>query len=322
VRVLLLGGTQFIGRALAEALAGRGHDLLLVHRGEHEPVGWLDAEHLHVNRRALTRADLIAFGADVVVDTSAMTRADAEVAVDALPQAARIVVLSSMDVYGAYGDLLAGRATAPVPLGEESPVRSSRYPYRGRYEGMDDYEKLDVEDVYRARMATICRLPVVFGPHDPQRREEFILRRLRANRAEIPFGSGSWLWSRLHVHDAARALLACVETETAAGEVLNIGPRCTLTVRQWAMAILSAADSSASLVSVPDRELPGDLWISGSIGQHMLADSCKAMSMLGWRDRDPVEAVADSVRWHLAHAPKSPEEDWSEDEAALARART
>jgi UDP-glucose 4-epimerase len=116
-----------------------------------------------------------------------------------------------MDVYEAYGQLLSGRASQAVPLAEDSPLRSSRFPYRGRYDGMEDYEKLDVEAVYRSRGAVVCRLPAVFGPHDDRGREEFILRRVRAGRDRIPFGPGTWLWSRLHVRDAAGGIVAAVE---------------------------------------------------------------------------------------------------------------
>ena len=231
MRVLVLGGTKFIGRALAEELHRRDHELLVVHRGEHEPDGWLDVQHLHRDRASLSESDVSSFAPDVVVDTSAMTRSDAELAVNAIHGDVRCVVLSSMDVYEAYGNLLAGRSGGPVPLAEDAPVRSSRHPYRGRYDDMEDYEKLDVEDIYRARGAVVCRLPAVFGPYDEQRREDFILRRVVAGRTQIPFGIGNGLWSRLHVHDAAVALAAVVEHRQIEDEVLNIGPTSTLTVR-------------------------------------------------------------------------------------------
>jgi nucleoside-diphosphate-sugar epimerase len=318
MRVLVLGGTKFIGRALVEELHRRGHDMLIVHRGAHEPDGWLDVQHLHRDRGSLSVSDVSSFAPDVVVDTSAMTHRDAELAVNAVRDDVRFVVLSSMDVYEAYGNLLAGRSGEPVPLAEDAPVRSSRYPYRGRYAGMEDYEKLDVEDIYRARRAVVCRLPAVFGPHDEQRREDFILRRVVAGRTQIPFGAGNWLWSRLHVHDAAVALAAVVEHRQIEDEILNIGPASTLTVRQWAKAILLAASSTSSMVPVPDTALPGDLWLSASIGQHILADSSKARALLNWRDRDPTVATADSVAWHLAHYIGGDDIDWTPDDAALA----
>lgn len=321
MRVMVLGGTKFIGRAVSEELFGRDHDVLVVHRGEHEPADWIDVEHRHCDRDELSPADVRAFGPDVVIDTSAMSRRDAERAAEVVPSGTRCVVLSSMDVYEAYGQLLGGRASQPVPIAEHSPLRSSRFPYRGRYDGMEEYEKLDVEEIYLSRGAVVCRLPVVFGPHDEQCREAFILQRVKSGRDRIPFGPGTWLWSRIHVADAARGIVAAVEDVDLENDVLNIGPQMTLTVRQWALAILRAAGSDARLVTVPEPALPGDLWLSGSMGQHILADSSKARSLLSWIDRDPVEAVTDSVRWHLSRGFET-ESDWREDNAALSAAAT
>jgi hypothetical protein len=58
---------------------------------------------------------------------------------------------------------------------------------------LETYEKLDVEEVVRAAGAVVLRLPFVYGAHDVhplRRREEFILRRVRAGRKRIPFQRG------------------------------------------------------------------------------------------------------------------------------------
>lgn len=320
MRIVVLGGTRFVGRAIVEELVRGGHDVAVVHRGENEPSRWVDVRHIHVERSQLpdARDELKAFEPDAAIDTFAMTRTDAEAGHEALPDVPT-VVLSSMDVYLAYGELLAGRGSQPVPLSEESPLRDERYPYRGRREGMGDYDKLDVEDVYAHRNASIARLPVVFGPHDAQRREDFILARVRARRTQIPFGTGAWLWSRLHVEDVANAIRLIVEHCDLMNQVLNVAPRSTLTVRQWAEAILDAAAHEAELVRVPDHQLPADLWLTGDTRQHLLATGEKLRDLVGWIDRDPRQAVADSVSWHIAHPPESTP-SFDTDEPALASA--
>jgi nucleoside-diphosphate-sugar epimerase len=182
LRVVVLGGTRFIGRAIVEDLAAAGHDLLVVHRGHLEPDGMLPVTHLHCDRSDLTahRNSLARFRPEAAIDCRALTRADAEIAIAALPAGIRLVVISSMDVYRAFGAVLDGRETDPVPLDEEAPVRLERYPYRDKSPDRHDYDKLDVEDVYLAGGATSLRLPMVYGPRDYQLREEYILRRVRA----------------------------------------------------------------------------------------------------------------------------------------------
>ncbi len=253
-----------------------------------------------------------------MIDCYALSRADADTALAAAPDGARLLVLSSMDVYRAYSVLRAGGDGDPVPLDESSPLRSERYPYRGKVPGFEEYEVLDVEEAYLARGATVCRLPMVYGEHDYQRREEFILRRVRAGRPRIPFGAGNWLWSRGYAGDIARAVRLAVEIDAAAGQVLNLCERRTASMELWARHILEAAGATAELVHVPDRALPGDLELTGAVGQHMLADSSKARALLGWEPGDPQASLRRSVAWHLAHPPPAPDLDFDADDRALA----
>jgi len=71
-------------------------------------------------------------------------------------------------------------------------VRSGRYPLRDLVPALgEDYDKLDVEPLYLARGGTALRLSLIYGEHDRLRREEFVLRRVRAGRRRIPFGAGT-----------------------------------------------------------------------------------------------------------------------------------
>ncbi|MGH3985428.1 MAG: NAD-dependent epimerase/dehydratase family protein [Pseudonocardiaceae bacterium] len=328
MRVVIIGGTRFIGRRITEALVRRGDEVLVIHRGAAEPQDWVPCRHLHIDRRQLGLvADQIrAFGPDAVVDTLAMTRTDADTVLPHLPEVP-LVVLSSMDVYRAYELALSGQAGIPVPLDEDSPLREGRYPHRGtdpRLEGydldMDYYDKLDVEPLYLRAGAIVLRLGMVYGQGDVQQREEFILRRVRAGRRRIPLGEGTWRWTRIYVGDVARAVLAALDTPEATGEVFNVGESATPTMREWVGQILAAADHDAELVTVPAAVLPPDLIMTGRIPQDLLADSDKARRVLGWQPSDQTEAVSHSVRWHLAHPPTHPDTDFTADARALGTA--
>jgi nucleoside-diphosphate-sugar epimerase len=265
----------------------------------------------------LHRAQLAAFKPDGAVDCRALTRADAEAVVTALPADIRLVVISSVDVYRAFGALNDDRETDPVPLDEDSPVRPNRYPYRGHMDGMDDYDKLDVEDVYLAAGATSLRLPMVYGERDYQRREEFILRRVRAGRTRIPVGAGMWLACRAYVRDVARGARLALESSVAAGEVLNLCEDRTFSMGLWIRMILDAAGSHAEPVRVADDLLPEDLKPTGTMTQHIAATARKARAMLGWTTSDPVGSLRTTVAWHLANPPDDPNLDFTADDRAL-----
>jgi nucleoside-diphosphate-sugar epimerase len=322
MRVMVLGGTRFIGAAIVEELHASGHELLVVHRGEHEPADLPEVDHLHADRQDLPhlRGPIDEFDPEAVVDNCAYSAADAETALAAVDDA-RLLAVSSMDVYRAFGAVLAGTETDPLPVDETSPVRPDRFPYRGRPHpspDADTYEKLDVEAAYLAREATVCRLPMVYGERDHQRREELILRRVRAGRSRIPAGSGTWLWTRGYVRDVAAGIRLALESDAAIAEVLNLGEARTWSMGLWARHVLEAAGSEAELTRVPDVLLPDDLKLLGTVPQHLLVDSSKARDLLGWTETDPHEAVARSVAWHLANPPKDADADFSADDRALA----
>lgn len=322
MRVAVLGGTQFIGAATVEHLVAAGHDVSVMHRGRTERDDLPDVAHVHLDRldgAALSDA-LDDLAADAVVDTCAYTAADADVAVSAIGDVPA-VVLSSMDTYRAFGSVHAGTVTDAVPLDEDSPVRPERYPYRGRdIAGMNthDYEKLDVEDRYLAAGATVLRLPMVYGERDDQRREEFVLRRVRAGRPRMPFGAGTWLWTKGWVRDVAAAIGAAVERHPGP-LILNVGEARTWSMEQWALEIAHAAGAELELVRMPEDALPADLRITGAIAQHLLVDSSLARQRLRWTDTDPDVALRASVQWHLAHPPAA-DDDFAADDAALASA--
>ena len=194
--MLVLGGTGFIGRRIVERLHARGEQVLVVHRGTSEPSRWVAVEHLHADRHHLAdhAGRIRGFDPQAIVDAIALTAADVDAVLPILP-AVPAVVLSSQDVYQASVGLRTGQVEDSVPLDEDARLRHQRYPYRGMgYPGVpEDYDKFDVEQRWLARGAVVLRLPMVYGPHDDQVREDMVLRRIRAGRAVMPVGAGNLL---------------------------------------------------------------------------------------------------------------------------------
>ena len=270
----------------------------------------------------ITARSWVSSGPDAAVDMSAMTRSDADAALTALRADLRLIAVSSIDVYRAYASLWAGTVTDAVPLTEASALRDGPPPDRNHVmPGYDyaaaEYENLDVEAAYLQRGATICRLPMVYGPHDFLEREGFVLRRVRARRRQMPMGAGGFLWSRGYAPELARGMRLALEQGHAAGEVFNLCETQCAPLRLWVEQIIAAAGAELQLVRVADDALPPDLEITGDIAQHWFASAAKAEGALGWVHRDATECVRESVEWHLEHS-RGNDDDFTADDRALA----
>jgi nucleoside-diphosphate-sugar epimerase len=137
VRVLVIGGTRFIGPRIVRRLVKAGHDVGVFYRGEHE-VALPAAVRRFKDRHAampvtVIPVELRAYAPEIVLHMIAMGERDAEAArTGFLGIARRIVAASSGDVYRAYGIFKGcedGRVEREL-LTESSTLRTKLFPYR------------------------------------------------------------------------------------------------------------------------------------------------------------------------------------------------
>ena len=127
MRILFLGGTRQTGPFAVRRLFGLGHEVTVFHRGEHAANL---PEYVRVLRGALNDppAELRSLTPDVVVHMWAMTEADAALFLRLFRgRAGRAIVISSGDVYRAYGRLQRLEAGPPDPIPIFNPAFSPSY---------------------------------------------------------------------------------------------------------------------------------------------------------------------------------------------------
>jgi len=296
VRIIVIGGTRFVGRAIVRELEEKGHDLMVVHRGVHEPETETRARHLHVDRSEIlsVATEMSHFAPDAAIDVSAMNGQHARHALAALPGGIRLVAISSCDVYRAFKSVHDGTESDAVPLTEDAPLREERF-----FVGPDD-ENIEVEEKYLEHGAVILRLSAVYGENDIQRRHDFVLRRIRVGRERMPIGAGNFLFSRCYISDVASAVRLAAENAPP-GEIYNVSESQTWSIRLQAQKVADAAGSQIEFVRVRAGVLPADLRITSFIRQALLVDSHKIRSTLGWRETDPDVALQHAVDWELSN---------------------
>ncbi|MEM8809634.1 MAG: NAD-dependent epimerase/dehydratase family protein, partial [Cyanobacteria bacterium P01_G01_bin.38] len=206
MNILILGGTHFIGPYVVRQLVEQDHQVTVFHRGQTQADLLPEVQHVYGDRTQLPRYQdaFDKLTPEVVLDTIAYTQADAQAVIKLFKgKAERIVVISSQDVYRAR-DIIWKVETGildPVPLTEDSPLRSHLYPYhdlpeiRGNLPA--DYDKILVEQTYQSEpelSATILRLPMVYGPNDYRHRFQAYLKRMSDRRPAIVLETSMANW--------------------------------------------------------------------------------------------------------------------------------
>src|SRR5229473_935648 len=182
MRILVIGGTRFMGPLVVRSLSEQGHEVTVFHRGETRTDLRRGVMELLGDRRSLAKSavELQRLAPEAVLDMIPENEQDAlEVMSIFSGVARRVVAISSQDVYRAFGRVN-GKESGPVdtvPITEDSPLRENLYPYRNeipreqddprRWE--DDYDKILVERVVMSDPelpGTVLRLPMVYGPGD------------------------------------------------------------------------------------------------------------------------------------------------------------
>jgi len=321
--ILVIGGTRFIGPAVVRCLAEQGAEVTLFNRGkaseEKAPKLPAGVATIAGDRRDLTPeviAKLKAVEPEVVVDMVCVTEEDARSMVDVFAGVARrYVLVSSCDVYRAYG-ILIGADTGepelePSPLTEDSPLRRELYPYRGaepRPEDdprriLDDYDKIPAERLvleHPELEGVVLRLPMVYGPGDYQRRLREYITQIDDGATEITLAEtlAAWRDCRGYVEDVAHAIALAALSVSGAGRVYNVAEEGPCTQLDWVRRIAAAADWDGEIKVVPDAEMGEDGQPGFNARQHLDVDSARIRKELGYVEpTDPALALKASIAW-------------------------
>ena len=246
MRILVLGGTAFVGRHFVEAALARGHEPVLFTRGQTSPGLFPQVEHVQGDREQ-DLGRLAGRSFDAVVDTSGYLPRLVAASARALAGAAhQYVFVSTISVYEE-----AGRVS------EDSPTRRPADPASedvgSEYGGL----KTLCEEAVRREFpgsVLVLRPGLIVGPHDYTGRFSYWPRRLaRGGEVLAPGRPEARVWF-VDVRDLAAFTLALVERGEA-GTYNVDGPAEPLTMRGLFETCRDVAGSDARLTWVPGEFL-------------------------------------------------------------------
>ncbi|MFL5346176.1 MAG: SDR family oxidoreductase [Hyalangium sp.] len=242
-KILILGGTGFLGPALVEAALPRGHTLTLFNRGKTHPGLFPNVEQLHGDRDGDLKA-LEGRKWDAVIDTSGyvprIVKASAELLA---PNVEQYVFVSSISVYK-DGSQYGVDENSPVATVEDEKTEDvSQY-----YGALKALSEKAVQAAMPGR-ATVVRPGLIVGQGDSTDRFSYWPVRVARGGEVLAPGDGEDPIQFIDVRDLAAFIIGLVERRTV-GTFNALGPAQTLTMRELLEACKAASGGDATFTWV------------------------------------------------------------------------
>ena len=316
MKLLILGGTRFLGRHLAQLALEAGHELTLMHRGRSGPDLFPEAEHRIADRDG-SLVVLEGGEWDAAIDTSAYVPRQVHAVAEAL--AGRVSTYQLVSTISVYADLNASPNAANPPLTDETAeVQTLEDPATetvsgATYGGLKALCEVAAWEAFEGR-CLIARPGLLVGPHDPTGRFTWWVQRLLRGGAMLAPGSPDAAVQCIDARDAAAWLLQ--QAEQGQTGVFNLtGPEAPTTMSELLAAGARALHSTAQPVWLdedfllaqgvqPWTELP--LWLPrADAGLHRI-DIERALAT-GLQCRPLARTFADTAAWAAAAPPPAPD---------------
>jgi 2'-hydroxyisoflavone reductase len=308
MKILVIGGTLFIGRALVSALVKAEHEVTICHRKPGHDFG------RRVHEIVADRNDLESLKSqlaghkfdavyDNVYDWQRGTTADqVEGTAKLFNGLSRYIFMSSVAAYGDGLNHHEGDALAP----------DNHVDAYVRNKAMSERALFRMHQRYRFPVVTL-RPPYIYGPGNPYYREAFFWDRMRDNRPIIIPGDGRRLMQFAYLKDLVNAAVAVLTEPHAPGHAFNIANPKPLTQVETVEAFGEACGKKPELIRIPRQFMQ-------QAGGHPLGPKLyfgvyydmppitmvvtKAQRVLHFQPTDFLTGLKETYRWYLRHHQK------------------
>ncbi len=286
MRILIMGGTRFIGVYLTKILVEQGHDVVLFNRGK-KPAPVEGIQQIHGDRTDASQLKdkLSQEQFDAIFDNNGRELSDTQPLAEIFKDRVKhFVYMSSAGVY---------LKSDQLPHIEGDPV-DPKSRHKGKHETEAFLTQLGLP-------WTSIRPTYIYGPQNYNDLEAWFFDRIVRDRP-IPIpGNGMHITQFGHCKDLARAMSLVLGNETAIGQIYNVSGDRYVTFDGIARACAQAAGKSADSIKIvhydPKKFDFGKRKAFPMRVQHFFADVNKAMTQLNWQpEYDLVSGLKDSFQ--------------------------
>lgn len=285
MRILIMGGTRFVGVYLTRILVKQGHEVVLFNRGN-KPAPVTGIQQIHGDRKdaAQLKAKLASETFDVIFDNNGRELSDSQPLAEIFQgRVQHFVYMSSAGVY---------QASDQLPHREEDPTDP-----QSRHRGKAQTEAYLAD---QGLPFTAIRPTYIYGPQNYNDLEAWFFDRIVRDRPVPIPGNGLYLTQLGHVQDLARAMVAVLGNSAAIGQIYNLSGDRYVTFDGLARACAKAVGKSAELQLAhydPKQFDFGKRKVFPLRTQHFFASINKALTQLNWQPEfDLISGLQDSFQ--------------------------
>lgn len=312
MRILIMGGTRFIGVYLTRLLVEQGHEVVLFNRGN-KPAPVANVQQIHGDRTdvAQIQAKLASETFDAIFDNNGRELSDTQPLADLFAgKVQHFVYMSSAGVYLKSDQM-------PHVEGDAIDPKSR---HRGKYE----------TETYLSQQGlpfTSIRPTYIYGPQNYNDLEAWFFDRIVRDRPILIPGNGLHMTQLGHVSDLAQAMAKVLGNSQAVGQIYNVSGDRYVTFDGLARACAVAAGKSPDDVQLvhynPKQFDFGKRKAFPLRTQHFFASVDKAIAELNWQPQfDLLSGLKDAFQNdYLASGRATADIDFSVDDEILQSAQ-
>ena len=287
MKILVIGGTKFIGKAIVKSLIDSSHDVILFNRLQTQPSMNLKTIKGDVENIRSFKEEILKHEFDIAVHCIAYTEKHAEdLRFIFKNTTTKLVVLSSCDCYEAFQGLNRNIDKAELAIREESPLSKMKYYWSDlkiKGESANRYDKNLMTDILidghrkKELNVTVFRLPLVYGPGDYQYpgRHGSIIKRILDRKIDIVFSDREQcqVYTYGYIENISAAIIHSFDKNICDGKIYNIGDDQSRTRRKWAELYAENAGWKFQCHILPEELIRKDKFYRNAPPQHLLTDN-------------------------------------------------
>jgi nucleoside-diphosphate-sugar epimerase len=314
MKILVIGGTKFIGKEIVKQCLENGHDVTLFNRGSNNKDN-LPLIKGDINNILEYKNELLKVNPDIVIHCIAYSEKDSLNCVEIFKNTnSKILVLSSQDCYHDFQEIVRGKEIKSFPIDEKSPITTINNYWEELIPIRNEYDKNLMTNVFIESYKknelnfTAFRLPMVYGVNDYQyqHRHASIIKRIidKRKKAVLSSSEQNKIWTFGYIENIVAGIIHSFDKNITDGKIYNLSEKKSRSWRQWHQLFAEYNNWEFEFTILPDELINESKEILNVIPQHIISSSDLFYQETNFSD--PV-SLKDSIIRTYEYAVKNPE---------------